>query len=193
MDLIDSFSNFKKLNEFIIADLFKMENLQTALNLVFPGYFLRKIDMQDAYYTVAVHPEINKFLRFEYFGKIYQFTCLLNGLSCAPFIFRKIMKILRYSRSKGFLSVAYLDDILCIGKDYESCYKNSIETKELLIKLGFSINNRKTELEPSVECKFFSIGECRQIRTIAIFKIRVPAPSACVRGETSFSDNKLYV
>ena len=134
---------------------FKMENLRTATELVCPGYFMSNIDLKDAYFLVPVHKNSRKYLRFEFLGKLYQFTCLPNGLSTCPYLFTKILKpVINYLRSRGFMSVIYLDDILCIGNSPESCKKNVNATIELLTCLGFLINTQKSCLIPSTRCKY---------------------------------------
>lgn len=147
--------NLKDLNVFVRKEHFKMENIKTASNLVFPEFYMANIDLADAYYLVPVHPESRKYLRFEFKGKIFQFTCLPNGLSSAPYIFTKLLKpVINKLRSEGHLSVIYLDDILCIGEDFEACAVNVKSTITLLRSLGFIIHDKKCVLKPSKKCKF---------------------------------------
>lgn len=70
-------------------------------------------------------------------------------------MFTKILKpVMNILRSRGFLSIVYLDDMLFMGKNFEGCKGNALESKRLLLKLGFVINNKKTCLVPSQKCKF---------------------------------------
>lgn len=48
----------------------------------------------------------------------------------------------------------YLDDIFCIGRTYLECQQNVMYTKKLLENLGFIINQDKSCLIPSRQCKF---------------------------------------
>ncbi|XP_046746398.1 uncharacterized protein LOC124411349 [Diprion similis] len=76
--------------------------------------------------------------------------CLLFGLSTSPYVFNKIMKpVINVLRGQGFLSTIYLDDILFIGKHFQSCQENVLKSKELLEKLGFVINYKKSSLIPA--------------------------------------------
>lgn len=70
------------------------------------------------------------------------------------FFFTKIMKVVTHLREKGYKSVQYLDDGLCIGSDYKSCLKDVYETITLLQCLGFIINFEKSITEPSQACQF---------------------------------------
>lgn len=78
----------------------------------------------------------------------YEFKALPYGLSVAPRIFSKIMKeVITSLRARGFKSVQYLDDILCIGNDYTECANNVKATVNLLSCLGFIINYEKSILK----------------------------------------------
>ncbi|XP_066587653.1 uncharacterized protein [Prorops nasuta] len=148
--------NLKDLNKYVVVEHFKMENIKTAVNLVFPGNYMCNIDLQDAYYSVPICEKSRKYLRFEFERKTYQFTCLPNGQSSAPYIFTKILKpIVNYLRSNGCFLVIYLDDILVIAKDYVSCKINANLIIKILTDLGFIINWQKSNLIPSKRRKFF--------------------------------------
>ncbi|XP_076548552.1 uncharacterized protein LOC117600481 isoform X1 [Osmia lignaria lignaria] len=146
------------LNDFIQTLHFKMEDIRTAAGLDHPGCFMGTLDLQDAYYLVPIHVSSRKYLRFKFLGRVYQFTCLPFGLNLSPFIFTKLLKpVASMLRSRGFKSVIYLDDFLCIGENYESCEKNIIETCKLLESLGFLINERKSCRTPALRCKFLGV------------------------------------
>jgi hypothetical protein len=79
--------NLKKLNESVQYLHFKMDTLTSALQLVRPGSFMASIDLKDAYYSVPIALEHQKYLSFLWQGKGYQYTALPNGLSSAPRLF----------------------------------------------------------------------------------------------------------
>jgi hypothetical protein len=76
--------NLKTLNEFVEYHHFKMDTLETVLNLITPGMYMASIDFTDAYYSLAIAQKHRKYLRFEFDGDLYEFTCLPNGLSSGP-------------------------------------------------------------------------------------------------------------
>ena len=84
--------NLKELNKHIPCKHFKMENFEQAIRLVSAGDYLASVDLGHAYYTVKVAEEQQKFLCFKWKDNIYQFTCLLSGISEGPRIFTKLMK-----------------------------------------------------------------------------------------------------
>lgn len=152
--------NLKPLNKFIATDHFKMEDYRTASKIIPRDGFLATIDLKEAYLLIPIHPEHRKYLRFQFlndFSQIinYEFISLPYGLSVAPRVFSKIIKeVITSLRSRGFKSVQYLDDILCIGNDYEECLKNVNETVRTLQCLGFVVNYEKSCLQPQTRQKF---------------------------------------
>ena len=82
--------NLKDLNYSIEKKHFKMDTFLSAVNLVKQNCYMASVDLRDAYYTIPISTEFRKYLRFEWQGKLYQYTCLPNGLSSAPRYFRKI-------------------------------------------------------------------------------------------------------
>ena len=94
--------NLKQLNEFVSYYHFKMDTIQTALKLMRPGCFMASVDLKDAYYSVPIALEDRKYLKFEWHGSHFQYTCLPNGLACAPRLFTKILKpVYSHLRSLG--------------------------------------------------------------------------------------------
>lgn len=75
--------NLSRLNEHIDKITFKMETLRTALQLIRKDCYFGKIDLKDAFYSVPINKQFRKYLKFEWQGKIYAFSCLPNGLSTA--------------------------------------------------------------------------------------------------------------
>ena len=84
--------NLKKFNESVTYHHFKMDSLCTITKLIAQNCFMSSIDMKDAYYSIPIRYSDRKFLRFQWDKVLYQFTCLPNGLSCAPRKFTKILK-----------------------------------------------------------------------------------------------------
>lgn len=152
--------NLKSLNNYVTKSHFKMEDHRTASKLITKHCFLATIDLKEAYLLVPVNINYRKYLRFQFENHeskliTYEFNAMPYGLSIAPRIFTKIMKeAIKYLRSQGFQSVIYLDDILCIGRDYNECINNVNATIHLLCQLGFIINYQKSCLEPTQKCKF---------------------------------------
>ena len=147
--------NLKGLNEFIEYKHFKMESLAFAVQLMRKNCYMASIDLTDAYYTVPVAPEHRKYLRFMWGGKLFQYTCLPNGLSSAPRYFTKLLKpVYGTLRSQGHLNVGYIDDSYLQGSSLSDCSQNIRATICLFENLGFVINKEKSVLQPCQKLVF---------------------------------------
>lgn len=147
--------NLKPLNKFIHAKHFKMEDIRTAIKLVDENYYLATIDLKESYFLIAICQEHRKYLRFQHLNQLYEFTAMPYGLCTAPAVFTKIMKpVAAYLRNQGYISTIYLDDYLCIGSTYEGCQQNINCTVKLFECLGLIINREKSNLSPSMHCKY---------------------------------------
>ena len=114
-----------------------MDSLFTIIKLVTKHCFMASVDMKDAYYSVPIRLSDRKYLCFIWEGNLYQFTCIPNGLSCAPQIFTKILKpLLSTLHRQGHIAVAHLDDLYLQGQTCEKCVQNVIDTTVLFDKLG---------------------------------------------------------
>lgn len=111
---------------------------------------MASVDIRDAYYTGPIAIEHQKYLKFMWRDKLYQYTCLPNGLASIPRIFTKLLKpVFNVFRQKSYLSSSYTDDCHLQGASYGECYENVLETVMLLRELGFPIHKEKSALVPS--------------------------------------------
>lgn len=141
--------NLKEINESVVYHHFKMDTLKTAINLMTKNCFMASIDWKDAYYTVPVHKDFQKYLRFYFEGKFYQYTVLPNGLACAPRLFTKISKpIFSELRRQGMVNTSYIDDSLLLGDTLNDCRINVIETVNISNQAGFVIHPGKSVFQP---------------------------------------------
>ncbi|XP_013393685.1 uncharacterized protein LOC106161315 isoform X3 [Lingula anatina] len=147
--------NLKKLNRFIPYQHFKMETFEKTLPLITKNVKMGSVDIRHAYYSIKLADEQQKFFRFQWRDKIYQYTCLPNGVSEGPRLFTKLLKpVFGKLRSLGYVSSGYIDDSLIIGCDDLECTENLNATVTLLSKLGFIINEDKSVLRPTSKLKF---------------------------------------
>ena len=142
--------NLKSFNEFVTHHHFKMDSLQTIIKLVTPNCFMASIDKDACYSVPAVKTEDRKYFRFKWADQFYEFTCLPNGLSCAPRQFTKNLKPpLPALHKQGHISIAHLDDLYFQGRTYDDCFKSVIDTTVLLDNLGLGVHPEKSNFIPS--------------------------------------------
>ena len=146
--------NLKKFNECVSYEHFKMEHFSFVTDLIEENCYMASIDLSNAFYSVPIHKNYRKFLKFMWKGQLYNFTCFANGLCMAPRYFTKIMKpVFATLRSKGHISSSFLDDCYLQGQTFEECSKNVQDTLELLQSLGFVIHPEKSVLQPKKSIK----------------------------------------
>ena len=59
---------------------FKTERLRSVLSIYTQGCYLALLDLRDAYYSVPIHPDHTKFLKFIWENQLHMFIVLLNSL-----------------------------------------------------------------------------------------------------------------
>ena len=116
---------------------------------------MASIDLKDAYCSVSIHSDFQRYVTFSWRGQLYKFVCFPNGLAPCPRQFTKLLKAVSSSlRKLGHISVVYIDDTWLTSEDYNSCVNNIAETITLLDRLGFVIHPDKSILIPTQEITF---------------------------------------
>lgn len=143
--------NLKPLNQFLHYSHFKMEHLEFALELVKKDSWMGSIDLADAYFSVPIHPDHWKYLKFKWNGILYEYKVMVFGLAQAPYVFTKLCKpVLAVMRAQyGINCSMYLDDILLVGENQDELSTNMRKTLDLLKSLGFHINSAKSVTKPT--------------------------------------------
>lgn len=60
-----------------MTEHFKLEDIRIVRELIYRDFFISTLNLKDAYYLIAIVKEYKKYLKFEFNGKLYQFTCIL--------------------------------------------------------------------------------------------------------------------
>ena len=110
---------------------------------------MRPPHLKDAYYSVAVKTSHRKYLRFLRQNTLYQFTCLPNGLSSCCRKFTKLFKPpLTSLHKKGHTVSSYIDDLFPLGRTYNTCTRNVVDTYYQFDSLWFIIHLDKSIFIP---------------------------------------------
>ena len=162
------------LNKFVKDKHFKMETIEIVKNLIQKDSFMSSVDWKDAYYSVKVHKDYRKFLRFFWQGKLYQFTCLPNGLKSAPRVFTKITKVIfATARKQNITASSYIDDVITISEIMRQARESVKKLLSITQAAGFVTHPTKSELEPAQIKKHlgFMIDSCNMMLTIADHRV----------------------
>ncbi len=155
--------DLRKLNEHIHTPHVKFERLKDLTAMIHKNDYLTSIDLKDAYYHVPLHPSYQKYLRFaiqlpQGEVEVFQFLAMPMGLSIAPAVFTKVMRVpLTQLREEGIRMTAYLDDLLIVAKSPDQARIHTQRVIEVMEMYGFTINKKKSELIPTREIKFLGM------------------------------------
>lgn len=142
---------------------FSYESLDRVVAALGQGDFMATVDIASAYRSVSIKPNHRKFLgiRWTFAGQQFLLndTRLCFGLTCAPYIFSMLSKVVVDSmHSRGFTKVfCYLDDYIVIGKGFEECCHIQNTLIRLLGEFGFFVNWDKCS-SPSTYCTYLGIA-----------------------------------
>ena len=70
--------NLKLFNKSVKYEHFKMDTLWTVIRMMKPNCYMASIDIKDVYYSVPIAATNQKYLKFEWKGKLHKFTCFPN-------------------------------------------------------------------------------------------------------------------
>ena len=99
--------------------------------------------------------EDRKYLKFQWEDSYFQFTCLLNGLACAPKFFMKLLKpVCTHIQSLGHTCMGHIDDSFLVAYDYSACQNNIVDTVDVFGSLGFIVHPEKSIPEPTQQIEF---------------------------------------
>ena len=71
--------NLKQLNKHIEYEHFKMESLQSFLNIMRPNCRVARVNLKGAFYTVSIHLDPQKFLKFKWQEHCFAFKGIPSG------------------------------------------------------------------------------------------------------------------
>ena len=155
------------VNDFIDRDLYSVRysSIKDAVRLCekFDSPWLAKTDLKAAYMSCFIRPEDRNLLGFSWVSggvrRYYRMATLSFGLASACSIFEDIANCLNYAfiiEGASKSTIHYLDDVLSISGDFESC-RSSIESiVHTCRKAGFTIQDSKT-LGPLRTIEFLGI------------------------------------
>ena len=142
------------------------------------------LDLKDAYLSVPVHKDSQKFLQFLWRDKCYAFQGLCFGLNTAPRIFTKLLKpVAAFLRKRGVRMILYLDDFLVLGSTYQEAQSHTALAVSLLESLGFTINREKSRLIPTQIITFLGFVIDSTVETLSLPQEKVvKVRSLCMKA-----------
>ena len=91
----------KTFNEFLKFKHCKLETIEDTLDLITEQCYFGSDDLKGAYYSIPIHENYQKYLKFFWKEEYYQYIALFSGSSPAVKAFTKILTPpFKYLRSK---------------------------------------------------------------------------------------------
>ena len=146
--------DLRHVNFHVWKEKFKFEDIRTACNYLPYDQFMFKFDLKSGYHHLDILQEHQTFLGFFWvinaIRKYFVFTVLPFGLSSAPYIFSKVVRVLiKYWRSYADRFTVYLDDGLGSAQVFDRCSAASVLVKSTLKFSGFLVNESKCIWQPT--------------------------------------------
>lgn len=168
--------NLKGLNSKLIKRKFRMETLKSVIANVKRSDWLIAIDLKDAYFHVPIRESHRKFLRFACQNRRFQYKVMPFGLSPAPRVFTKILApIAEFLHVREIRIFPYIDDILIMAENRQLAENQKNMAIQLLVSLGWIINQDKSQLTPSQSMVFIGAHLKTELGVAVLPKERVQA------------------
>ena len=143
------------LNCFVSYRHFKMDSLDTAVSMLRDNTALASIDLKDTYFSVPIAVSDRKYLRFRWENKLFQFTCMPNGLAMAPRVFTRILEpVFSHLHLLGYEGFGYIDDTFVIADTAHKCHEGGLVLSNQFRQLGFTLHQDKSVLLPCYRLTF---------------------------------------
>ncbi|KAK7103606.1 hypothetical protein V1264_018474 [Littorina saxatilis] len=127
-----------------------METPTSVRKSLRPSGWVTSIDLTDAYFHILMHRSDQKWLRFLWGDRVFQFKALPFGLSLAHWIFTMVVRqFCAIVRQQGVRLRVYVDDWLILHQQESLCRRHTQLVLQQAQDLGFSVNQAKSDLIPS--------------------------------------------
>ena len=160
--------NLRPLNSWIRYQHFTMEGIHVVRDLLLKGDYFTQINLKDAYLTIPMHQNFQRFFRFRWLKQDFEFTCLPFGLASAPRVFTKVMRVaISYLCERSIRCVIYLDDLLLMNGNQEALKEQTLMALDILEALGFLVNYPKSQLTPVQEVEYLGFlisSMCKELQ-----------------------------
>lgn len=147
--------DLRHVNNHTWKEKFKFEDIRNACIYLSSDHHMFKFDLKSGYHHIDILQGHQAYLGLSWVvngvRKFFVFTVLPFGLSSAPYIFTKVVRVLvsRNWRSHAVRITVYLDDGLGSARDFARCENASVFVKSSLQLSGFLPNDSKSIWQPT--------------------------------------------
>ena len=145
------------LNNCLLKEKFKYEDIRVAISLLKKGDYLFTFDLKSRYHHVDIHHEHWKYLNFAWgVGpelRYYAFGVLSFGLATVCYLCTKLLRpLVKYWRQQGLRAVVYLDDGIVAVEGEHAALIACHAVQNDLAKAGLVMHATKSKLQSTQQC-----------------------------------------
>ena len=168
--------DYRRLNEVIKKEVYPLPLIDECIDTLAGNEWFSKLDASSAYWQVKMRDEDKAKTAFITKYGLYQFTRMSFGLCNAPATYARAMELVLRNLTWEIV-LAFLDDILVMGKDFQSHLSNLRQVFDRFQQYGIKLKPAKCEfcakettfLGRKVDKRGMGIGE-DYIKTIRDWK-----------------------
>ena len=176
--------NLRYLNQYLLKEKFKYEEMRVALLMLQSGDFMCSFDLKSGYHHIDIHSEHRQYLGFSWAHhtsvEYYNFCVLPFGLATACYVFTKIMRpLVKHWRQQGIRVIVYLDDELMASENMASALKASKALRKDLGRAGWVENIAKSKWEPAQRARGLALTQTYSRVLYQSYKVSWRACTLC--------------
>ena len=142
------------LNIHIKTPYFKNDGIDTVCEMLEYDDRMLTIDLKDGFHHVPIHDDYKKFLGFQWKGIYYVWNVCPFGLSCSPYFFNKLIRVLVcHLRAENLRLNFWVDDAILMERP-ELAQDSKEKFMYTLEKAGIAINFDKSSLDLTVSKEY---------------------------------------
>jgi len=137
--------DYRKLNNVTVKDAFPIPKIESCLDTLRGSVYMSTLDMASGYYQVKLDEKDKHKTAFVTKHGLFQYTKLPFGLCNSPATFSRVIQLVLQGLSwKDCL--AYLDDVIVLGTDFESHIQSLTKVFSRFQKYNLKLKPSKCQL-----------------------------------------------
>jgi hypothetical protein len=137
--------DYRKLNNVTRKDAFRLRLIEECLDTLTGNVWFSKLDANSAFHQIRINPKDRQKTAFVTKYGLFEFVRMGFGLCNAPATFSRAMSLVLRGLT-WCIVLAFLDDALVLGKDFQSHLENLKEVLLRFREFDFKFKPKKCEL-----------------------------------------------
>ncbi|CAL9694854.1 unnamed protein product [Knipowitschia caucasica] len=141
--------DFRPLNEVTADESYPVPDPYIALNNLSPNdKYFTVIDLANAFFTIKLHPESQKYFAFTVKGRQYTYCRMPQGWKLSPGYFNHFLRLdlAEFNLPEKCTLIQYVDDLAISGPDARSVLQASTDLLTHLARKGYKVKREKIQM-----------------------------------------------